>query len=124
MPKKSKAKTETKIKESKEKEPKKLSQTEFEKKVIELSEKGFTAEKIGEKLRRQNIHPKEYSKKISVILKEKNLYESPETKNIGNKLDKIISHLQKNKQDKRAKREKDRIFSQLRKINKYQERKK
>jgi hypothetical protein len=51
----------------KEKKSKKVSQAEFEKKVKELAEKGLTSEKIGEELRRQNIHPKEYNKKISHI---------------------------------------------------------
>ena len=103
---------------SKEK-AKKLTQSEFEKKVIELAKSGLTSEKIGEELRKQGIHSKEFSKKISAILKEKNLYESPDLKNIENKLEKIKSHYAKNKQDKRAMREKDRVFAQLRKTKKY-----
>ena len=51
-------------------EAKKLSDKDFEKKVIELAKKGLTSEKIGETLRKENIHPKEYKKKISKILKE------------------------------------------------------
>ncbi len=97
----------------------KLSQTDFEKKVIELAKTGLTAEKIGEKLKQQGIHPKEYSKKISKILKEKELYVNPDLKNIEAKLERIKKHYEKNKQDKRAMREKDRVFSQLRKIKKY-----
>jgi len=50
--------------------PKKLSQEEYEKKVLELSNKGLTAEKIGEQLKKQGIHPKEYSGKISQILEK------------------------------------------------------
>ena len=95
----------------------KLSQLEYEKKVLELSEKGITSEKIGEELKKQGIHSKEYKKKISKILGEK--YNSPDLKNIETKLEKIKKHFEKNKQDKRAKREKDRVFSQLRKIKKY-----
>lgn len=106
-----------KLKEKKE--TKKLTQTEFEKKVLELAKKGFTSEKIGEQLRKEKIHPKEYNKKISKILKENDFYINPDLKNIENKLKKIQTHLEKNKQDKRAKREKDRIFSQLRKTKKY-----
>ncbi len=98
---------------------KKLSQTEFEKKVVELAKSGLTSEKIGEKLRREGIHPKEYSKKISKILKEINLYTNPDLKNTETKLERIKKHLEKNKQDKRAKREKDRVFSQRRKLRKY-----
>jgi ribosomal protein S15P/S13E len=106
------------VKEEKNKKTK-LSEQEFEKKVIELAEKGVTSEKIGETLRKQGIHSKEHNKKISKILKEKNLYVNPDLKNVEEKLKKVTNHYEKNKQDKRAKREKDRIFSQLRKIKKY-----
>ena len=99
------------------KKSKKITQSEFEKKVLELAKKGFTSEKIGEKLRQQNIHPKEYDKKISKILGKE--YTNPDLKNVTEKLEKIKKHYAKNKQDKRAKREKDRIFAQLRKLKKY-----
>ena len=112
------AETEAK-KPAKKEKPSKISESEYEKKVISLAEKGLTSEKIGEELKKQNIHSKEYSKKISVILKAKNLYVSPDSKNIQEKLNRITAHTQKNAQDKKAKREKDRVFSQLRKINKY-----
>lgn len=97
----------------------KLSLAEFEKKVLELAKEGLTAEKIGERLKLEKIHSKEYDKKISKILKEKNLYVSPDLKNVDEKLEKIKKHIEKNKQDKRAVREKDRIFSQIRGIKKY-----
>ncbi len=99
------------------KKSKKITQSEFEKKVLELAKKGFTSEKIGEKLRQQNIHTKEYDKKISKILEKE--YTNPDLKNVTEKLEKIKKHYAKNKQDKRAKREKDRIFAQLRKLKKY-----
>ena len=101
------------------KEKKKFSQAEFEKKVVELAEKGLTAEKIGENLRQQGIHSKEYNQKISKILKEKEKYINPDLKNIEEKLKRIQKHKEKNKQDKRAMREKDRVFAQLRKTKKY-----
>lgn len=100
---------------------KKISQAEFEKKVIELAKKGLTSEKIGEELRQQEIHPKEYNKKISKILKDK--YINPDLKNIEDKLERIKKHYEKNKQDKRAMREKDRVFAQLRKLKEYFKRK-
>ena len=104
--------------ESKE-EKKKLTQAEFEKKVIELADKGLTSEKIGEKLRQEGSHPKEYKKKISQILKEKGKYTNSDLKNVEEKLERIKKHIAKNKQDKRAMREKDRVFAQLRKLKKY-----
>lgn len=100
-------------------ETKKISQTEYEKKVLELAEKGLTSEKIGEELRQQNIHPKGYSKKISKILKEKGKYINPDLKNVEEKLERVRTHYEKNRQDKRAMREKDRIFAQFRKLKKY-----
>ena len=109
MPKKSLKKT--------EEIPKKLSQETYENKVKELAEKGLTAERIGEELRKQGIHPKEYEKKISKILGEK--YVDPELKNMESKLNRIEQHSKKNKQDKRAKREKSRVFSRIRRIKKY-----
>ena len=96
---------------------KKLSQKDYEKKVLELGKKGLTSEKIGENLRRQGIHPKDYSKKISKILGDK--YINPDLKNVEVKLERIKKHYAKNKQDKRAMREKDRVFAQLRKLKKY-----
>jgi ribosomal protein S15P/S13E len=110
----------TKNKEESEKIPKtkeKITQEEYEKKVLELAEKGVTSEKIGETLRKQGIHPKDYDKKISKILGGK--YVSPDLKNLEQKLEKIKKHHEKNSQDKRAMREKDRVFSQLRKLKKY-----
>ncbi len=95
----------------------KLSQKEYEEKILGLAGKGLTAEKIGEELRREGIHPKEYGEKISHILKDK--YINPDIKNVEAKLERIKKHQEKNKQDKRAMREKDRVFAQLRKLKKY-----
>jgi len=96
---------------------KRISQLEFEKKIKELAKKGLTSEKIGEELKKQGIHPKEYNKKISKILEKE--YSNPDLKNVQIKLEKIKKHYEKNKQDKRAMRERERIFAQLRKIKKY-----
>jgi ribosomal protein S15P/S13E len=101
------------------KQEKRISQQEFEKEILKLVDKGFTAEKIGENLRKQGIHPKEYNKKISIILKENNKYIDPERKNTEEKAIKVKEHYEKNKQDKKAMREKDRLFAKLRKIKRY-----
>ena len=104
---------------NKEKEKKKTSQEEFEEKILELARKGLTSEKIGEALRKQGIHPKEHKKKISAILKKDNLYENSDLKNVEIKFENLKKHCEKNKQDKRAIREKNRIFAQIRKLKKY-----
>ena len=118
MPKKSSSKKEEKSTEApKESVKEKVSEQEFEKRVLELSKQGLTSEKIGEALKKQGIHSGEYSKKISKILG--NSYVSPDLVNVQSKLDRINRHMEKNRQYKRAMREKDRIFSQVRKIKKY-----
>lgn len=111
-------KVENKEKALKKNDPKK-SLAEYEKKVIELANKNLTAEKIGEQLRGQGIHPKEYGVKISKILQDKNLYVNPDLKNVEEKLKRISEHSEKNKQDKRAKRERVRVYAELRKLKKY-----
>jgi ribosomal protein S15P/S13E len=98
---------------------KKLSSSEFEKKVLELAKKDLTSEKIGEALKKEKIYSRDYDKKISNILKDNNVYSNPDLQNVQNKLDRISKHFEKNKQDKRALREKSRVFSQLRKLKKY-----
>ncbi|MDO8528853.1 MAG: hypothetical protein Q7S06_03105 [Nanoarchaeota archaeon] len=108
---------EEKIEKTEEK--KKLSEEEFESKVLELAGKGLTSEKIGEALRKQGIHTMEYKKKISEILKKENKYVVPEIKNIKEKLENIVKHAEKNKQDKRALRDKDRVFAKLRRTKAY-----
>jgi len=115
MPKKAKTEEAEKVKETKKAE--KPSQEEFEKKVIELSNKGLTAEKIGEELKKQGIHSKEYNKKISQILGSK--YKNPDQENISLKLAKLEEHVKNNHNDKRAIREKGRIFAQLKRLKNY-----
>ncbi|GAG95687.1 unnamed protein product, partial [marine sediment metagenome] len=73
--------------------PEKSSKKEYEEKVLELANKGLTSEKIGEELRQQGIHPKEYGKKISKILGDK--YINPDIKNIETKLDERIKGVEK-----------------------------
>jgi len=104
----------TKKQKKVKKESQKLSEAEFEKKVLELAEKGLTSEKIGQALRDEGIHPKEHNAKISKILKKHKKYVNPDLKNIEEKLEAIKKHYAKNHQDKRAMREKDRVFAQLR----------
>ena len=119
MPKKSESRKKN-IEGKKEKiVSKKISSPEFEKMILDLADSGVTSEKIGEILRKKGIHSKEHGKKISEILKEKGKYANPDLKNIEKKLAGIVKHIEKNKQDKRAMREKDRIFAQLRILKKY-----
>lgn len=120
MPKKKEIEEKTEqVEEKKEKTKKKITQAEFEKKVVELADKGLTTEKIGEALRKDKIHPKEYDKKISKILKEQGKYINPDLKNFEEKLERLQKQVQNNPQDKRAMREKDRVFAQLAKLKKH-----
>jgi ribosomal protein S15P/S13E len=121
MPKKAEEKKEEKAEEEKQEEKakkaKKKTAEEFEKRVVELAESGLTAEKIGETLRKEGIHSKEYGKKISKILGHR--YVQPDEKNLQKKLESIEKHVDKNKSDKRAMREKQRISATLRRLRKY-----
>jgi ribosomal protein S15P/S13E len=109
-------KTEEKA-EEKEKKSKKATKEDFEKKVLELHEKGLTAEKIGEALRKEGIHSKEFGKKISQVLGNK--YSNPDLKNIQEKLTKLEKNYGKNKKDRRAMRDKERIAAKLRRLKNY-----
>lgn len=108
-------------KESEKKLPtkKKISQAEFEKLIIKLADEGLTSEKIGEKLRKDDIHTKNFSKTVSIILKDAGKYVNPDLKNLEEKLERLKSHYETNKKDKRAMRDKDRVFSELRQMKKY-----
>lgn len=119
MPKKKQEKTEETAEEKAEvkEKTKKVSQEEYEKRVLQLAEQGLTAEKIGEKLRKEGIHSSDYNKKMSKILGGK--YTNPDRENITRKLSKIEEHLKKNKGDKRAMRERARVAAQLRRLNLY-----
>ncbi len=99
------------------KKAKRISKEDFEKKVLELAEKGLTSEKIGETLRREGIHSKEFEKKISKILGSK--YSNPDEKNIQEKLEKLEKHFAKNKKDRRAMRDRERISAKLRRLRNY-----
>ena len=117
MPKKL-AKEDKKVEEEKPAN-KKLSADEYEKRVIELAKSGLTSEKIGEVLRKEGIHPKEHGRKISKILKEKDLYVNSDIKNIEARLSNLEKHYNTNKQDKRALKDKERIHGKFRKLKKY-----
>lgn len=113
MPKNKEAKKAEKVK------PIKVSQEEIEKKILDMSKKGITAEKIGEALRKEGIHTKEHGVKVSKVIKQKGEYKVPDVSNMETKLEKLKIHAEKNKQDKKAMRERERIFSSLRKLKQY-----
>jgi len=83
-----------------------LKYTEEEVKAIiqKLAGQGLTSEKIGLSLRDQYGIPnvKIYGIKIKEVLEEKQQYKEPTTENLQTKLQKIINHFKKNKQDKNA----------------------
>jgi len=84
----------------------KTSQEETEAFILEMANKGISAEKIGLILRDQYGIPtaKLYGKKISKIIEEK-LKNKPTTNlnNINKRIEKIANHVSKNPKDKRAK---------------------
>jgi ribosomal protein S15P/S13E len=67
--------------------------------------------------RKEGMHSKEYGKKISQILGSR--YSNPDMKNIEKKLEGLVKHVSKNKGDKRAIRDKEKISARLRRLKKY-----
>jgi len=110
-------KIEEKTTEEASKKQKKKTFEEFQKRVIELADQGYTSEKIGEITRKEGMHSKEFGKKISKVLGIR--YSNPDMKNIQQKVEKMEKHVSKNKGDKRAIREKERISAKLRRLKKY-----
>jgi small subunit ribosomal protein S15 len=74
--------------------------------IIKLANQGLTAEKIGLTLRDQYGIPKVkiYGFSIKEVLEKEGKFEEPTNMNLKKKLDAIIGHYKKNKQDKRAER--------------------
>ncbi len=107
------------------KKPTWLKYTEEEVKAIisKLSNKGLTSEKIGLVLKDQYGIPdvKIYDFKIKQVLGEK--FQEPTTLNLDAKLQKIINHYKKNKQDKNAERSLIITKAKLKKRQDYQKNK-
>ena len=82
----------------------KLTESEVKALILKLTEQGLTAEKIGLVLRDQYGIPKTklYGFKIKSVMADK--FKEPTLINIEDKLEKIINHYKKNKQDKKAER--------------------
>lgn len=82
----------------------KLTDEEVKALILKLAEKGLTSEKIGLVLRDQYGIPrtKIYGFKIKEVLGEK--FEEPTIINLEKRVEKIINHYKKNKQDKKAER--------------------
>ena len=82
----------------------KYTKDEVESIVLKLANKDLTSEKIGLTLRDQYGIPKVslYGIKIKKILNSEKKFEEPTTKNLDDKLQNVIKHFKKNKQDKNA----------------------
>lgn len=104
----------------------KYTKDEVEAIILKLADKGLTTEKIGLVLRDQYGIPKVkiYDIKISKILKEKQKYQEPTNINLKTKLQKIIDHYKKNKQDKNSERSLMITKAKLKKRDDYSNKKK
>lgn len=98
----------------------KTTPVEIEKKVIDLAKQGISPEKIGLKLRDEQGIPKVkvLGLQIKKILKENNLWEDPEIKNIEKKLELLGKHSKTNIHDYKAKRSIVKYNSRLNKLKK------
>lgn len=105
----------------------KRSKEEVESLVLKLIESGMSIEKAGLVLRDTYGIPstKIIAGKITEILEKHNIkHEPPDLMHLQKKLEKVKSHLLKNKQDKVAKRGFQITASKIRKLEKYYNRKK
>lgn len=105
----------------------KYTETEVKEIILKLIEKSpeLTAEKIGLVLRDNYGIPSTriYGFKIGQVLKEAKKYESPESRNLKAKAEKLESHIIKNKGDKRTGRSYIITKAKLKKVTDYLARK-
>ena len=103
----------------------KYTKKEIEAIILKLADKGLTSEKIGLVLRDQYGIPKTkiYGLKIGKVLKEKNKFQEPTNINLKNKVENVLTHYKKNKQDKRAERSLIITKAKLKKSSDYLKRK-
>jgi len=103
----------------------KYSEEEVKAIILKLANKGLTAEKIGLVLRDQYGIPNVslYNLKIKKVLEEKEKFEEPTNKNLKTKLEGVITHFKKNKQDKNAERALIITKAKLKKREDYQKKK-
>jgi len=103
----------------------KYNEKDIEAVILKLGKQEMTSEKIGLVLRDSYGIPSSriLGKKIGKILKDNNLYKNADLENLKSKLEKIKKHLEKNKQDQRAKRALTIISARIRKVEQYKERK-
>jgi|SRR3989344_1899158 len=99
----------------------KYTEKEVKELILTIAKDQPSSEKIGLILRDQHGIPdvKIYGLKISKVLSDK--FQEPTTKNLQARLEKIITHYKKNKQDKRAERSLIITKSKLKKREEYQE---
>lgn len=95
----------------------KITEKEFEAKVLELAGRGLTSEKIGLELKKENLYSKNH-RKISRILKENSLFKSPDIENLKKKVGKLETHSKKHIQDRTYGRALSIKAAKLRKLEK------
>lgn len=103
----------------------KYSEDEVRAIITKMANKGMTSEKIGLALRDQYGIPKAkiFNIKIGKVLMENNKQEDPNIINLTNKLNKLMQHYDKNKQDKKAHRSLTITKAKLKKRHEYKEKK-
>lgn len=96
----------------------KIKSAELDNIVIELARNGESPAKIGLVLRDRHGIPKSklISKKISGILKEKDIAFKKEAESMQETIEKIQKHIEKNKQDNTAKKSLEKKLWTLRKL--------
>ena len=93
--------------------------------IVELAKKDYSPAKIGAVLKEKYSIPKVkiLGKKITKILKENNIKYQDDLDIINKRIEKLETHYNKNKQDKRARKEIVRLIGLKKRLEKYKNKK-
>jgi len=99
----------------------KLTEKQIEAKIVELAKTGLTSEKIGLVLKNEFNVPKAKAngKKVSVVLKENNLYQDTDVVNLQKTVDQLKAHVEKHIHDFKTKRTLLITEARLKKLKEY-----
>ena len=95
---------------------------EVKKIIVDLAKEGKSSEKIGLILRdKYGVYAKNFDLKIGDVLRENDLWEDTDIKNVSKKLEDLERHLRENNHDYPAKQELLEKGAKLRNLRKYRQ---
>jgi ribosomal protein S15P/S13E len=82
----------------------KLTESEYEKKILELASKGMTSERIGLELKKEKVYSKDFKRRIGEVLQENNIRNEPDLDHLKAAVQTLEKHAKVHKQDMTFKR--------------------